>query len=177
MAASTAFIAVAISAGALDTTFGKIMVAALILSWFGDLFLALNGRGPFVAGLLAFLLGHLAYVVAFSYRGLGEDLIIPTIGVAAIAVAIATWLLPTVPRELKLPVIAYIAVISVMVATAMSTNTFAADWRIPAGAIAFFVSDIFVARDRFAAPGFINRILGLPLYYGGQLLLAWAAGG
>ena len=176
MVASTGFVAVAIAVGALDTTFGTIVVVALALSWFGDLFLALDGRGPFVAGLVAFLLGHVAYVVAFSYRGLGDDLIIPTIGVAAVAVAIATWLLPTVPRDLKVAVIAYIAVISTMVALVMSTNTFAADWRIPVGAIAFFVSDIFVARDRFAAPGFINRILGLPLYYGGQLLLAWAAG-
>ena len=38
------------------------------------------------------------------------------------------------------------------------------------------VEDIFVARDRFASPGLINRYLGLPLYFGGQLLLAWAAG-
>ena len=36
MVASTAFIAVAISVGALDTTFGKIMLVGLALSWFGD---------------------------------------------------------------------------------------------------------------------------------------------
>ena len=177
MVASTAFIAVAVAAGALDTSFGKIMVVALVLSWFGDLFLALDGRGPFVAGLAAFLLGHVVYVVAFSYRGIGDDLVVPMVAMAAVSIAIATWLLPTVPRELKVPVIAYIAVISAMVAVGVSTNTFAADWRIPTGAIAFFLSDIFVARDRFSAPGFVNRILGLPLYYGGQLLLAWAAGG
>ena len=85
--------------------------------------------------------------------------------------------MPTVPKELKAPVIAYIAVISLMVAAAGSTNAVSADWRIPLGATAFYVSDIFVARDRFAAPGLINRYLGLPLYSGGQLLLAWAAGG
>lgn len=176
MAASTAFIAVALAAGALDTTFGTIMLVGLILSWLGDLFLALDGRGPFVLGLVAFLAGHAAYVAAFTNRGV-DDLLLPFLAVAVVAVAVGTWLLPTVPRELKVPVIAYIAVISAMVALAFATDSYSADWRLPVGAVAFFLSDIGVARDRFAAPGFINRVVGLPLYYGGQLLLAWAAGG
>ncbi len=177
MVASTAFVLVAVAVGAFDTTFGTIMVVGLTLSWFGDLFLALDGRGPFVAGLVSFLLGHLAYVVAFNERGLDDGLYIPIAGVVVLGVAIGRWLLPTVPRELKGPVVAYIAVISAMVALSVSTNQFSSDWRIPAGAVAFYLSDIGVARDRFAAPGFVNRIVGLPLYYGGQLLLAWAAGG
>ena len=96
---------------------------------------------------------------------------------AIVAVPVAQWLLPTVPRELKVPVIAYMAVISTMVALAVSTHAAVADWRIPVGAAAFYLSDLGVARDRFAWPGLINRMVGLPLYFGGQLLLAWAAGG
>jgi hypothetical protein len=34
------------------------------------------------------------------------------------------------------------------------------------------VSDLFVARDRFVQPGFVNRLLGLPLYYAAQAMLA-----
>ena len=177
MVAATAFVAVALAVDALDTTFGRIMLVGLALSWFGDLFLTYNGRGPFVAGLVAFLAGHVAYVIAFLERGTDDSLWLFIAAVVAAAVAVGSWLMPTVPKELKAPVIAYIAVISLMVATAGSTNTMAADWRIPIGATAFYVSDIFVARDRFAAPGLINRYLGLPLYFGGQLLLAWAAGG
>lgn len=176
MVASTAFIAVAISVGAADSTFGKIMLVGLALSWFGDLFLTYNGRGPFVAGLAAFLAGHVAYVIAFTNRGLGDGFYLPLAAMAVVAIPIALWLMPTVPRELKAPVVAYMTVISLMVATAVSTDTHTADWRIPAGAIAFYLSDIGVARDRFAAPGFINRLVGLPLYFSGQLLLAWAAG-
>ena len=44
------------------------------------------------------------------------------------------------------------------------------------GAGLFLVSDLFVARQRFVAPGFVNRLFGLPLYYVGQLLLASTAG-
>ena len=43
-------------------------------------------------------------------------------------------------------------------------------------AVAFYVSDVSVARDRFVAPGFGNRIWGLPLYYGAQLLFALSTG-
>lgn len=177
LATSAAFVAVGLAAGALDSTFGKIMLTGLILSLAGDFLLALDGRTPFVAGLATFLAAHIAYVAAFSERGLGDDLYLPLLGVSAAGVALADWLLPTVPGELRAAVIAYISAISVMVAFAVSTNTLEADWRIPLGAVCFYLSDITVARDRFAAPAFANRIVGLPLYYGGQLLLAWAAGG
>ena len=43
---------------------------------------------------------------------------------------------------------------------------------IPLGAVAFFLSDLAVARDRFVAKGWVNRVWGLPLYYFGQVLLA-----
>jgi uncharacterized membrane protein YhhN len=177
MAASSAFVAVAVAAGGLDTTFGVIMIVGLMLSWFGDLFLSYNGRTPFVAGLAAFLAGHIAYVAAFVERDLGEQFFVPLLGMVVVAIPIARWLLPTVPGELKIPVIAYMAVITTMVATAVSTNAADADWRILVGAIAFYLSDLGVARDRFAWPGLINRMVGLPLYFGGQLLLAWSAGG
>lgn len=177
MIASTSFIAVAFAVGAWDTTFGKIMLVGLALSWFGDLFLTYNGRPPFVAGLVSFLAGHVAYVVAFANRGFGDDLYLPVLALIVIPIPIASWLLPTVPKELKGPVVAYMVVITLMLAAAVQTDAFMSDWRIPFGALAFYLSDIGVARDRFAAPGFVNRLVGLPLYFGGQLLLAWAAGG
>ena len=177
MVASTAFIGVAIAVGAADTTFGKIMIAGLVLSWFGDLFLTYNGRGPFVAGLVVFIAGHVAYAAAFADRGFGEDLYLPVLALVVVPIPIAAWLMPHVPKELKGPVVAYMIVITLMLAAAVQTDSANADWRIPLGALAFYLSDIGVARDRFAAPGFVNRLVGLPLYYGGQLLLAWAAGG
>jgi uncharacterized membrane protein YhhN len=75
------------------------------------------------------------------------------------------------------PVVAYALVISVMGVLAVATASNVWDWRIPVGAGMFVVSDLAVARDKFVVPGFSNRLWGLPLYYGGQLLLAWAAGG
>jgi len=38
----------------------------------------------------------------------------------------------------------------------------------------FYVSDIFVARQRFVARQHINRLVGLPLYYAGQFMIAFS---
>jgi uncharacterized membrane protein YhhN len=73
---------------------------------------------------------------------------------------------------MKIPVIAYIVVISVMVILAFGTINGARNWLIPIGATLFFVSDLFVARNRFVSPGIVNPSLGLPLYYTAQVLLA-----
>jgi uncharacterized membrane protein YhhN len=72
------------------------------------------------------------------------------------------------------PVTAYVVIISAMVAAAIGATAAGATGLILIGAIAFYVSDLAVARNRFVAPGAINRYWGLPLYYLGQLLLAWS---
>ena len=79
------------------------------------------------------------------------------------------------------PVIAYIIVITAMVVGAftilgdsalVSTGRFVVLF----GAVSFYISDLFVARDRFLKTEFVNRLIGLPLYYGGQFLLAFSVG-
>jgi uncharacterized membrane protein YhhN len=44
------------------------------------------------------------------------------------------------------------------------------------GAVAFYFSDVFVARDRFMKKEFLNRLVGLPMYYAGQFLIAFSLG-
>ena len=178
MVASTGFIAVAILVGAFDTAFGTLVVVGLALSWAGDLLLTYRGDRTFLLGLVSFLLGHVAYVAAFVVRGQSPGwLIAGLIVTGALAIVIGPWLLPHVGDGMRIPVIAYMAVISAMLLTAAGTQGHATDWRILMGAGLFYVSDIYVARNRFVTPGRINRLVGLPLYYAGQLLLAWAAGG
>ena len=72
----------------------------------------------------------------------------------------------------------YIAAISLMVWGAASTLLREAlPWTAAAGAGLFYLSDLAVARHRFVRPAFVNRALGLPAYYVGQLLLAFTIGG
>ncbi|MEA3502134.1 MAG: lysoplasmalogenase [Actinomycetota bacterium] len=172
MLASTGFIAIALSVGALSSSYGKVVLVALVLSWIGDLLLTFSSRQAFLGGLVAFLLGHVAYSVAFGT--LGVDPIVGAISavvIAIIAVFVWRWLAPHV-ADMAGPVVAYVVVISVMVVLAFGTFGDGATWLIPVGATLFFVSDLFVARNQFVAPGIVNRIWGLPLYYLAQVLLA-----
>jgi uncharacterized membrane protein YhhN len=82
---------------------------------------------------------------------------------------------------MKIPVICYILVITAMVVGAWSmvgAGELKPAGRMAAfiGALGFYVSDIFVARQRFLKTEFVNRLIGLPLYYGGQFMLAFSIG-
>jgi uncharacterized membrane protein YhhN len=177
MLASTGFIAVALSVGALSDPYGQIVLVALVLSWIGDLLLTFASRGAFLGGLVAFLFGHVAYSVAFGT--LGVDPVvggISTVTIAIIAVFIWRWLAPHV-GDMAAPVAAYIVVISVMVVLAFGSYGEGATWLIPVGATLFFASDLFVARNQFVASDTVNRVWGLPLYYFAQVLLALSVTG
>ena len=169
--ASAGFIGVALSAGALDTTYGSWVFLGLMLGAAGDILLLGASRGAFLAGLGAFLFGHIAYVVAFGTIGLQGPLVLIVGGVAAVVGAlIFVWLYPHLEGAMVVAVAAYIVVISAMVVTAAAS----AAPVVILGSAAFYLSDLSVARDRFISPGFSNRVWGLPLYYGAQLLLAWS---
>lgn len=184
--ASAAFIVVGViaatkapRAGSIDA-FTVAVVTGLVLGAIGDL--ALLSRHGFLAGLGAFLLGHLAYVVAVATRlspwtwpGAAGVFALAPIGVGSIALA---WLWPKLGR-LRIPVIAYVAVILMMVIAALALlRAGSLDLQrrelFAVGAILFFASDLAVARDKFAAKEFINRAWGLPVYYAAQLLIAWS---
>jgi uncharacterized membrane protein YhhN len=174
--ASTAFLAVALAADALVTSYGRAILFGLALSWLGDVLLIPRGSPKmFLAGVGSFLLGHVAYAIAFVARGIdtGAALVAAVI-VVALAVLVLRWLSPHVSTDMKLAVPAYVLVISVMVIAAVGTYTRLGNAWIPLGAIGFYLSDLSVARDRFVVEEFMNRIWGLPLYYAAQVVLAWS---
>lgn len=174
--ASTGFVGLAVGLGAPDTVYGRWILAGLVLGWIGDVALLGRSRPSFLTGLGAFLAGHLAYVVAFAVLG-----VLPVAVMAAtppafgLGTLVHRWLRPHIPPSMTAPVVAYVVVISAMVVCALGVIWGgAATWLIPVGAAAFYLSDLSVARDRFVAPGFVNRLWGLPAYYLAQVLLAWS---
>lgn len=175
--ASAGFLAAALAAGALDGSFGRWMLAGLALSALGDVFLLGKSEPRFLAGLGSFLVAHLLFAVAFAVRGVDPAGLLAVVPFALFVCWVLRWLGPHLSERMRPPVIAYAVVISLMGVLAVATAAGAWDARIPAGAGLFIVSDLAVARDNFVSPGFQNRLVGLPLYYAGQLLLAWSAGG
>lgn len=173
LTASTAFIATAVSVGAARWTYGRIMLAGLVLSWGGDAFLIGSSESTFLFGLVSFLLAHVAYCVAFGVRGVratwaGGAFIV----VAAVSVGAMIWLSPHVSPEMTIPVRVYTAVISLMVVLAFGARGAGATMLIPIGAVLFFFSDLSVSAGQFIEPDFPNYVWGLPFYFGGQVLLA-----
>jgi uncharacterized membrane protein YhhN len=172
--ASACFVAIGMLASGADTPFGIFVVAALLLSFWGDVFLMLQGKSAFLAGLVSFLLGHVAFCVAFAVRGIAwSGVLWPAVIVVITSSLVAGWLLKHVDQKMKVPVLAYIAVISVMVVLSFGTFFHLGHLFIPLGAVLFFASDLSVALERFVKARFLNKLWGLPLYYAAQLLFVW----
>lgn len=165
--ASIAFVAVALLSG-VSGRLGAGLLAGLVLSVLGDALLLSERKGPFLGGVVAFLLAHVAYAGAFA--GVSSPGPATAALVLAATGAALAWLWPGL-GTMRIPVVAYCAVISAMLWLALGVDRGV----VRAGALLFYASDLLVARDRFVAPGFSNRLVGLPLYYGGQVLLALAA--
>ena len=173
-----ALIGVALALDPVDGTIRAWMVAGLVCSLAGDVFLMLHERW-FVAGLASFLLGHVAYVV-----GLGQadqslaGLVVGGLVVAATAATLGRSIVTSVRRGsspgLAPPVVAYIAVISAMVVAAFGTTAVAA----VVGALLFYVSDATLAWNRFVRPIPHGGLAVMVTYHLGQAgLVAWLVTG
>ncbi len=172
--ASAGFIGAAWMAGAWDSPYGRWVLLALCLCWLGDILLIpYKNDKLFKAGIFSFLLGHMAFTAAFIIRGLSGMYCFTALALLVLPAGfILRWLSPSIPPEMRIPVYAYILAITAMVALAVGTLGQNPTPLIPLGALLFFCSDLSVARDRFIAQDFFNRLWGLPMYYGAQLILA-----
>ncbi len=169
-------------AATIDPTVGAAartwLVIGLVLSLAGDVFLLLPERW-FVAGLGSFLLGHIAYVVALqsertSMSWLLVGLVLVLIAVAVIGRRIVSGVASGDQRELVIPVIAYLLVISAMVVSAFGT---AALWAV-VGASLFYASDATLAWNRFLEKRPLGPLAVMVTYHLGQLgLVAWLVTG
>ena len=140
--------------GVLGASDGWLLVAALALSTAGDVFLVADSEGRFRAGLVSFLLAHVAYGALFV--GHVEAPWWPGLGTAAAAVivvlaagAVLAWLWPVL-GGLRAPVAAYVAVIAAMALAALLAD-FATPW-VALGAVAFVASDAVLAANKFRGP-------------------------
>ncbi len=136
----------------------------------------------FVPGLVAFLLAHLCYIVAFR-DGLraGRGLLAASVLLATFAVLNVLGLWPHLPAPMRIPVLAYVVVLASMAVLALARQ-----WRSPqpdavearsarwaaAGALLFVASDSLLAWDRFAGGLPFASLVVLSTYYGAQYAIA-----
>ncbi len=154
-----------------DSAVRTAFVVGLVLSLAGDVFLMLPGE-LFVYGLASFLAAHIAYIVGFVIDGQEPGLLVLGLVVVAIGVAVVGRRLVAAVRggstpEATGPIIAYMAVISAMVATAFGSGNPVAI----AGALTFYASDSLLGWNRFAQPFPHAHLAVMVTYHLGQLLL------
>lgn len=140
----------------------------------GDALLMFPGRG-FLLGVLAFSATHVLYLLAFLLST-GLQVAHPLgllFAITALILVIMLW--PGIKPRLRIPVVVYVSLITIMVAQASGA------WRAlgtPAltiaagGAALFFVSDAVLAIDRFRSSFSGAQALVLSTYWLGQWLIA-----
>jgi len=163
-----------------NMTYSTGILIGLALCFGGDLALMFQDRRkPFMLGLVLFLLGHIAYTVAFSMLGRASGwVLLATLLLLAAGTGFYRFIAANL-GSMRIPVILYFLVISLMViqATSLLASPAISDLQaamIIGGAILFYISDVMLAANRFWRPWKYNRI-SLAFYYGGQLLIAIAA--
>ena len=173
MAASTAFVVLAAVNGALGSDYGRMILLALLFSWVGDALLLSRRHRPLLTGIAAFFFAHLAFAAAFISQRIDIIWFAAALAIfAAAGAAILRWLWPNLKPFYKSAVPLYLAATTIMTALAVAVSAASDSSTLMVAAIAFAASDVAVASDRFVAPGIINRVWGLPLYYTAQLLFA-----
>jgi len=152
--------------------YAQLVTVGLLLSLAGDVLLI--APSMFIAGLVAFLLAHLCYIGAFA-TGVGFfPRLQPFAAAAVVAGAVLLVLWPTLPGSLRMPVLAYVVAIGLMVGQAHARAAVAGlreNRRAAAGASLFLLSDGLLAIDRFHTSFAAAPLLVLGSYWAAQTLI------
>ncbi|KRD10117.1 hypothetical protein ASE21_10370 [Flavobacterium sp. Root901] len=140
----------------------NILLSALLFSWIGDVILLFSDIAEiyFILGLVSFLISHIIYCLLFNKQAkekIKRNAVIFGIGSIVIACYLTGMLYVLLPAlgDLKIPVIVYASVISVMLLFSYNGLLI---WKKPAnqyvffGALFFVVSDSILAINKFHMP-------------------------
>ena len=148
------------------------ILAALVLGLVGDLAL-LPQIDRFIVGLGSFLVGHLAYVIAFVLMWNATPwLIVGALGACGLIAGYGRPIEQSIRGSaLRLPVIAYMAVTCVVILAGAGTGR----WIIVGGALAFALSDGLLGSNRFVVAAPDRRVWVHVLYHSGQAAIVVGA--
>jgi uncharacterized membrane protein YhhN len=155
---------------------------AILFSLAGDVYLIFPQDRFFLAGLVAFLCAHAAYIIGFNtplpaISGWGLILAV-IIGINGVRVMRRFLEALAAQRQtrLRIPIIVYGVVISIMLLSALLKLT-DLSWKpvaallVGLGAFLFYLSDIILAWMKFVAPVQYGRTYNIFSYYLGQIAL------
>ena len=144
------------------------VIAAIVFSWAGDIFLIKKDKPLFFRmGLVAFLLSHVFYIIAFLEQTASYNFVALAIS-AVVVIPLTILILKKInpPKPMKIPVAVYAATIMMMSMAAlqlMLASPFLPAILIFAGSIVFIYSDSSMAYLLFGEkPKYFNVITMIP---------------
>ncbi len=156
-----------------STHYRKFIMIGLIFSVLGDILLEASPK-LFAFGLVAFLIGHINYIIAFKSRSNKLNLLAAII-LLAFGSSLYYILFPGLDK-LAIPVLFYVLVILTMVWRAFSQRRFDA-FAIFAfiGSLFFIFSDSLIALNKFYMPLPYSRGVIMITYWTAQSLIFYSA--
>ena len=149
------------------------VMAALVFSWAGDVFLI--SPKWFIAGLVSFLVAHVFYIIAYHATGAAVgELRMPDILKFAVYGVVLMWVIYPGLGDLLMPVLSYALVLLGMGVWAHKRRgaTSATSFKLVAtGAILFALSDGLIAVNKFAFELPAERIFIMSIYMTAQYLI------
>jgi uncharacterized membrane protein YhhN len=155
------------------------VIAALFFGWLGDIFLLWNDF--FIFGLVAFLIGHLLYILVYrQYRYaqptkafLATQKVRYVFPILLLGTGLVAILYPKL-GDLKIPVLVYAVVLTLMSVVAFFRYGYTTDKSfllVMAGALLFMVSDSLLAVNKFLSTFPFSGIAVMITYCAAQYLI------
>ncbi|WP_395647742.1 lysoplasmalogenase family protein [Terricaulis sp.] len=158
----------------------RLLSLGLLFGCVGDALLVWHET--FLAGALAFLIGHIFYISLFLRAGIGVGATFrqPPRIIAALVLIAASILMTTllVPAENLATLGVYTGVLTLMALTSFTLPW--SRWLVMTGAVLFFISDGFVAWNMFhhdpdPTLAFWRSFAGWMIYWAGQAAICYGA--
>ncbi|MCP4677195.1 MAG: lysoplasmalogenase [Deltaproteobacteria bacterium] len=147
----------------LKTLPGYLLLAGLLLSAAGDVILDLDRVRFFVGGLGAFLVAHCLFTASFFQHFRFSRARLPFALIVVVYSLAMGSLLQDIPVDKYLPVMIYIAAISIMVVASIFVTPFS-PWLV-LGTVLFLMSDTIIAINKFIHPIPYSTIYNIGMYF------------
>jgi uncharacterized membrane protein YhhN len=158
-----------------------LFLVAIFFCWLGDVLLLFKPELFFIAGLAAFLTGHVLYILCYQQMRLNESknlLLGPqkvrfSLPIVLVGTGLVVVLYPVL-GDLKIPVMIYALVITVMALQALFRFGYTSNKSfilIFIGAILFMISDSLLAINKFLVPIQFASLFIMTTYMVAQYLI------
>jgi len=160
----------------------SLVVFAILSGFVGDLVLLFRPRKwAFPAGILAFTVGHVFYIISFASRITQQPPWYLFALIAFVTIACAATLMyyiwRGIPRKLRVPSYVYMLVIGSMVSSAALFTLYGTTplrWLAAIGGVLFSISDTTLSIDAFHHPVRYRNVIVMSTYILAQTLIVSA---